>query len=324
VSRGASVRRGALLGASPLAEGLDDVPVGGPFAWPQGEGGGHPHNPALKNDHLVTPPASLVPRLPRQTAAGSLKHTHARARDALGAWARLFWLFWLVALALTLALGLALALRAAWERRLALVPLAARYFGKVSRSQICLGKVELGLEDLRVSWVLADDPLGRLAALDAPFDSLSVTLLACSVATPFGDASDRFVHCKSVVVRLLKQPTSPRRFDAHVLVDGMDARFVAYNSSFSDTNVQRLADTLAGPSQPKAQLSAEPAPAVAADAQAAQVQDAGPVVLRTVRIADASIAVQLNLGKSSEDARQVLPLYLLLILLGRERLCNNS
>ncbi|KAJ1632796.1 hypothetical protein T492DRAFT_985805 [Pavlovales sp. CCMP2436] len=222
-------------------------------------------------------------------------------------------LLWLLAMTLALTIALALVLWAAWERRVALVPLAARYFAKL----------ELGLDDLRVSCVVSAEPLGRLAALDSPFDSLSVTLLACSIDTPFanGASSDSFAHCKSIVVRLLKRPKVLRRFDAHVVVEGMDARFVAYNTSFSDTNVQRLANSIAGPSQSTAEPlpTTEPAPATAvatADAQAEQaraeqVQSARLVVLQDVRIADASIAVQLNTSNTTEGARSVLPSILL-------------
>lgn len=93
----------------------------------------------------------------------------ANARHALWLW---WWLLrWLVALALLLAAVLALC----WQKRVQLVPVLAKRFGKV----------DVSLAGLHVSWVLAANPLRRLAALDAPFESLTITVRAPVLFTPF-------------------------------------------------------------------------------------------------------------------------------------------
>lgn len=198
----------------------------------------------------------------------------------------------------TLNLLLAAALGLAWQKRVELLPWAVKRFAHV----------ELSLRGIHVSWVTAARPLARLAVLDAPFDSLSVTLVEPTVYTPFakkeGEGGDEFVACKAVVLRALRAG-APRTFDGHAMVDGAAVRFVSYDRKFKDTNLKRLATVTA--TRP---ADARPAAEVRAEAAAAEAPPR-PFTLRSVRVLGGSISVQLNLTASPSGGKGVLPPILL-------------
>lgn len=194
---------------------------------------------------------------------------------------------------------------AAWQYRVPLVSIAAKR----------AAKMDARVDDVSLKWTLAADITGRLRAADAPVDAVVVVVSLAQVATAFDPANaaacleqgttEELLQIRRVEIRLGR--SGVRSFRADVVVEGLSARFVAYDYRFKDTNVQRLITSLsstkeAEPEAPAAELEAEATPAAPAAASPPSA-----VQLCTVELVDARVHLMVNLSGAPGGEVAVVP-----------------